>query len=184
MDSECCWSRAFYWLPGPPRLAIMRRERGLWWLWCRSRDVLILGMRHKTLRADTDYWHKICFDRSHYREWLIIGPEFYLHWSICYLVIIGLCSHQTLAMIPREPDVFICDSLSPDQNRRIDKQDPSEITDEQSEPGWHSHRCVNHPSHWSSKSPTPCFLLTINEITEKIFFIFCHMLISTLWWKR
>ena len=121
----------------------------------------------KSLSWVTDYWTRILPPL----KYLLSGDH-------------RIVQSSNPAMIPREPDVFICDSLSPDQNRGIDKQDPSQITDEQSEPGWHSHRCVNHPSHWSSTSPMPCFLLTINEITEKIFFIFCHMLISTLWWKR
>ena len=139
----------FYWLWDPPSHwspGIMRCESGLWMsLWCRSKDVLVSEMGYKTQTADIVQWPKICCDSSHYREWLIVG-EFYLHWSLLwYLVWDHMdCVHWSSNGNDTEdrlkPDVFICDSLSTDQNRQ--SQTRSIMSrDTQLEPGCHILRC-------------------------------------------
>ena len=105
--------------------------------------------------------------------------EFYLHWSIhsIWYVITWIvhCANDTEDRL--RPDVFICDSLSPDQNRQSQTRS---IMDHRT-PSW-CHRCHNHPTQSifmdCSQSAVSCFYLI--ELED---FIFCHVLISTLWWK-
>lgn len=158
---EDWWSRAWFTDSGTPHVtahpwspAIMRCECGLLMsLWCRSKDVLIPEIRHKKTPCIGDQtqntnsrhrpvtqnmlWQKSVSRMTDY----IAEREFYLHWSLHYLV----CDHMdcALAMVPRTDwgQMFLFATVW--VQIRIDnhKQDQSRITDY---PVW-CHRCPNQP---------------------------------------
>ena len=176
----------FYWLWDPPCQCspMVTADNAMWVriVMPIKRCFDIGEMRHKTQTADTIQWPKICFDRSQYREWLIIG-EFYLHWSIHWYLV---CDRMDCALIQqwqwyRGPIEARCFYL-----RQSELRSEQTITNKINHghpvrPGV-TYTPVSQMSPITSRH-TQCLDAIVLAEIKLAAFIFCHVLISTLGWK-